>query len=539
MTLQHQARDFWFIAACAFARFLVHLVITLTTPYEIHRDEFLYLAMGEHLRLWAMDFPPAIALLANFSTGLFGDNLFAVRFTPALAGAAIVAMTGLLVRELGGRRPAQAVAMLCVCCSPLFLRAACLFQPVVFDQLWWTVAFYAVVRLLYQSSGSSPEQASRVDEKTIDIRALSDSASFRQWLLLGVACGLGLLTKFSILFFGLALVGALLLGKHRAVFLGRGPWMAAAIALVIGAPTIMGQLRLGLPVLIHMEDLQTEQLHRVTYAEFLTGQVLMFGPSIIVAAAGFVYLGLVRAGSRLRAVAVTCAGAFLLLMILHGKAYYIGPIYPTLFAAGAVFAWELRGRVALYARRVLVALIVVAGALCSPFGLPFLPPEPMARYAARLGIQAAVKTNTGTVLPLPQDYADMIGWKEQVQAVASAFRTLPSEVQSRAWLIARNSGQAGAMEFYGPRFGLPRRIMLPDNFLLWPAAPSCDAAISIDIPPADLKKFFGQVEIIGHFDHPWMVEWERHSVICRAEEPVKDLREAWRKRSGRLFRFRS
>ena len=128
-------------------KLLLHLLVNATTVYGFHRDELLYLAMGQHLRLWRMDFPPGIALLAKAVRAVLGDSLLAIRTLPALAGTALLVLAALIARELGGNRWAQALAGLGVLASPLFLRSANLFQPVVFDQLAWTGALYALVHL--------------------------------------------------------------------------------------------------------------------------------------------------------------------------------------------------------------------------------------------------------------------------------------------------------------------------------------------------------------------------------------------------------
>ena len=157
--------------------------------------------MGRHLRLWHMDFPPAIALLAEGVRAALGDSLLAIRLVPALAGTGVLVLAALIARELGGGRWAQGLAALGVLASPLFLRSANLFQPVVLDQLAWTVALYALIRLC---QATAP----------------------RWWGLLGLALGLGLLTKFSAAFIGLALLLALFVDlpprlASNAVALGR------------------------------------------------------------------------------------------------------------------------------------------------------------------------------------------------------------------------------------------------------------------------------------------------------------------------------
>ena len=124
----------------------LHVTVNLRTPYGFTRRAAV-LGVGQHLRLWGMDFPPGIAIVAEVSRNLLGDSLTAIRFFPAVFGGAVLVLAALIARELGGGRVAQGLAAFCVLTSPLFLRSANLFQPVVMDQLIWTAALYALVRL--------------------------------------------------------------------------------------------------------------------------------------------------------------------------------------------------------------------------------------------------------------------------------------------------------------------------------------------------------------------------------------------------------
>jgi 4-amino-4-deoxy-L-arabinose transferase-like glycosyltransferase len=488
----------------AAVKLLAHFLTVAVTPYGIHRDEFLYLAMGEHLRLWGMDFPPAIALLAKAARSLFGDTLLAIRFFPAVAGTCILVLAGVIARELGGGRLAQGLAMLGVFFCSVFLRPSVLFHPVVFDQLCWTLGFLALIKIVQRSRG-------------------------RWWLALSVAGGLGLLAKFSIGFFAFAMLAALLLTQQRRALATPWPYLAVMVALLVGSPSIVGQVRLDFPVVLNMRDLQGSQLQRITAFEFLLGQVLMLGPSVLLAGAGLVYLLVNRTMRPYRVVGLTCVLAFLILLLLHGKPYYAGPIYPTLIAAGAVAFGRFPGRLGRAAVIGVTVLVVAWGALVLPFGLPVVPPAPMARYAAALGIRAATTTNRGTALPLPQDYADMLGWEDQVCAVAQAYESLPADQRAQAVLLALNYGQAGALEFFGPRHGLPRRVLLPHSALLWrpPPGGSFDVAVSVGIPPEELGRYLRTVRLVGRFDHPWMVDEERHVPICVADTVYRDVQEVW------------
>ncbi len=297
------------VLGLAAVKLIAHLATNAFGPYEFHRDEFLYFAMGEHFRLWHMDFPPFIALEAVVTRFLLGDSLVALRLPPALMSTLLLILAALMAREFGGGRAAQGLAALAVFASGLFLRSGNLFQPVVVDQLWWTVALLALVRLC----------------RTGDPR---------WWIAYGVATGLGLLSKFSVLIFGFATLLALLATPSRRWLRTRWPWMAAAIAILIGSPSVVGQITLDFPIITYMGDLQSAQLSRVSPLVFLLEQPFMMS-GFVLAVVGVAALTAARDWAPYRLVGWAVAFSFLLLMVLRGKPYYAGPVYPILFAAGA------------------------------------------------------------------------------------------------------------------------------------------------------------------------------------------------------------
>jgi 4-amino-4-deoxy-L-arabinose transferase-like glycosyltransferase len=241
------------VGAVVAAKLALHMITLAVTRFGVQRDEFLYFAMGDHLRLWRMDFPPLIAVLANVSRAIFDHSLASIRVFPAIEGSVVVIVAALIARELGGGRFAQFLTALCMLGNVLFLRSSTLFQPVVLDQLWWTVALYTLVRL------------GRDDRP-------------RWWIAFGLAVGSGLLTKFSILFFAFSAVVAIVITPTRRWLLTRWPWIAAAIALAVGSPSIAGQVALHFPVALQMRDLQGEQLTHVTWSQFVVTQPLMVSP---------------------------------------------------------------------------------------------------------------------------------------------------------------------------------------------------------------------------------------------------------------------
>ena len=487
---------------------ITHVVVNTITPYGVHRDEFLYLAMGTHLRLFAMDFPPLIGILALVERALFGDSLLAIRAVPAVAGATLVLLAAALAREFGGGRFAQGMAALAVAVHPLFLRPGNLFQPVVLDQLWWTLALFALARC----------------QRTRDPR---------WWIAIGVAGGIGLLTKFSVLILGFAMLVGLLL-DGRAMLRTRGPWLAAGIALVLGSPSLIGQLQLGFPLAAQMRALQHSQLAYVSYWSFLSWQFLL-GPSLLLAVAGAIALLRAPAWRPFRMIGLTCAAAFVTVFLLKGKPYYVGPVYPTLFAAGAVWLGSLgAARGPRFVRTAMVAAVILFGAFVFPIGLPVLPPPMMARYGAASGLSVAQRTNQGHLLRLPQDYADMLGWEERAAAVKHVFDSLAVEKRAQAVIAGENYGEAGALEFYGPRLGLPNVVSAAGSYWFFgPGEKPGAVLITLGVSREDLERFYGVVTVAAHFTNEWTVEEEQDLTVYVCEQPKQTLQALWPSLAGR------
>ncbi|MEP6507695.1 MAG: glycosyltransferase family 39 protein [Gemmatimonadales bacterium] len=487
----------------------MHFATNLFSPYGIQRDEFLYMAMGRHLDLFRMEFPPAIAILAKFSHTLLGDSIFAIRFLAAIASGVIVYLSAKIAIHLGGSRTAQALAATAVVASPLFLRAGNLFQPVVFDQLAWTVALYSLVRLV---------QTERP----------------KWWIWFGVSAGLGLLTKFSAIFFGSAALLAVIVSPQRRWLLTRWPWIAMVIAILLGSPSVIGQMLLDYPVLKQMQDLKASQLERVTPSIFIAGQIEL-GPGFVLALGGLIALLVVRPLRRFSVAGWTCLFVFFILMILHGKDYYLGPVYPALFAAGAC-AMDLISRrsVRLALQWTAGILLIGFGLLTLPIGIPILPPERMANYSLAIGATSALRNNQGELDRLPQDYADMIGWPEQVAEVAKVFNSLPPGDKARAVILAANYGEAGAIDYYGPKLGLPPVVSAAGTYWFFgPGDKPGDVVVAVGVREESLKQFFKEVTLVKTVGNPWSVGEERNVPIYIARDPMKTLQQVWPSLAGR------
>ena len=471
--------------------------------FGFHRDEFLYFAMGDRLDPLRMQFPPLIAMLARASRTLFGDTLAAARVPPALGHAALVLLTARITAALGGAFRAQLLAAVAVLGAPLFMRAGTLFQPVVFEQVWWALALLALVELL------------------------RDPAQRRWWLALGLALGLAALTKFSAAFLGAAGLACVLTSPLRRSLRQSGPWVALLIAVLVGLPSLTGQAHWDWPFFAQADALRATQLGRVTVLEFVVGQFMMLGPASILMVAGVWTLLGGRLAPTFRAAGVAAAVVFVLLLLMGGKPYYFGPMQPLFLAAGAV-AIEAAASRRPWLTPAVASLLLAGSVLLLPLGTPVLPREALARHAAALGVTSAVTTNRGDVLPLPQDFADMIGWEDLGATVAGVYGALTPEQRARTAVVGGNYGRAGALAFFRRALGLPYPIARHGDFYAWgiPDTP-IDILVIAGGTIDDLTPVCLRVHEAARTRNPWGVEEEQSVPIHVCEGLRRPLRELW------------
>ena len=196
--------------------------------FGFQRDELLHLALGDHLAWGYKEVPPVIALLARVSTTIFGDSIFATRIFSTIFAGLIIWFTGLITVELGGRKFAITLACLAMIFSPAFVATQYLFQPVVFDQFWWVLTVYLIIKYI-------------------------NSSSVKYLYFIGIAVGLGLLTKYTMGFFAIALIGGLLITKQRRLLFNKHVLGAILVALILFLPNIIWQYQHHLPVITHMK----------------------------------------------------------------------------------------------------------------------------------------------------------------------------------------------------------------------------------------------------------------------------------------------
>jgi hypothetical protein len=294
----------------------------------------------------------------------------------------------------------------------------------------------------------------------------------------------------------------------------------------------VGQIRLGFPVIGQMHDLQAVQLEHVTPLAFLKGQWDMFGPVVLLALLGLVQL----LRSRYAAVGWAILATFILLIVLKGKPYYVGPVYPMLLAAGAVFVERVVAGLRSQAARGLgfvvpIVIVIAFGAISFPFGVPILPPAEMDAYARKLGVTQ--ETNTGEVIALPQDYADMLGWEDQVRATARIYDSLPPAERRDAVILGTNYGRAGANDHLGRKYGLPPSVAPMGSYWFFgPGEKPGKVLIVIGGTKEDLAPYYDSVTLAAHLSNPWRVPEEREVDIWVARGNHYTLQEVWGRFEG-------
>ncbi|MBI3851424.1 MAG: glycosyltransferase family 39 protein [Verrucomicrobia bacterium] len=485
---------------------LTDLLIHFLTngQYGYFRDELYYLACGEHLDWGYADCAPLIALVAKLSRTVLGDSLFAIRFFPAVAGAVTILLTGLMTIELGGKRFAVTLACLCVLIAPGYLIFDTLLTMNAFEAVFWMGCAYLVILAIKRKDP-------------------------RYWIGFGLLAGLGLQNKHSMLFFGFGVVTGLLLTRERRCFANKWIWLAGALALAIFLPNLIWEYRHQWATLELLNNVQKTGKNVVlSPLQFIAQQIFILLPlTAPVWLAGLWFFFFDAEGKRFRLLGITYVVVLALMITLKGKNYYLLPVYPMLFAAGAAVCEKL-----LQARRALSWLkvaypvvLVAAGVVSAPLVLPILPVETFLRYQSALGLKLP-KAEVGHIGPLPQHFGDMFGWPELVETVARVYHSLPPEERAKAAIFASSYGDAGAIDLFGPRYGLPKAICPHQNYFFWgPRDYTGEVVIVLQGNREKARQNFASVEEAATMHHPYAMAEEHYTIlICRGlKQPLPQV----------------
>jgi hypothetical protein len=490
------------LAAIAAAKLTVHLYAGRHYGYFV--DELYYIACSHHLAWGYVDQAPLIALIARISGALFGESLAAIRLFPALAGGVLVFLTGMVARELGARIFGQALAALAVLAAPGFLATDNFLSMNAFEPLFWTACAYVVIRII-------------------------KTGEPKLWLWFGLLAGLGLENKHSMLIFGAGMMLGLLLTPERRLLRSGWFWIAGLLAFLLFLPNLVWNIQHHFPFLELQANIRRSGRNvDLSLAQFFGEQILTMLPlSAPIWLAGLWHYLCTKEGKPFRALGWAWLFSTVVILALNPRVYYLWPAFPILLAAGAV-RWELwlsRPHFE-WIKVAYPALMVVMGILLAPLAIPVLPVETYIRYTKALHLEQP-RVETHKLGPLPQIFADQFGWEEMVEVVARAFNNLPPDVRSRTAIFGQNYGQAGAIDLFGKKYGLPKAISGHQSYFLWgPRDYTGESVLVMGGRKEALETKFASVEKVGQVFHPYSMPYEHFDVFyCRGLK--RPLQEIW------------
>jgi 4-amino-4-deoxy-L-arabinose transferase-like glycosyltransferase len=497
------------IWSIALAKLLFH--IYFNNRYGYFRDEFDYLSCGDHLAWGYVDQPPLIPFLIHICRAVLGDSLRSIRFLPALASSLLVVQTAVLAREFGGRRFALLLSAITVVVAPQYLSNGSLLGTNCLEpNLWMGCAYFAILAIKRAGTENAP----------------------RYWLWFGVVAGLGLQEKYSIAVFGFGIVVGLLLTPQRRVFLNPWIWLGGLAAFLIFLPNLLWNIHYHWPFVELMHNIRAEGRDVVLpLPQYFLQQTLLVDP--IAAPIWLTGLFALLFSSRLkpyRALGWCYLVCFTVFFVLHGKNYYLAPVYPMLLAAGAVVIDSaidgrkdgqpetIRPR-RMWLKAAIAIVLLASGAHLLPITVPVLSPDNFLAYTRTLPFKLPVMEHSHARAALPQWYADQFGWEEIVAETAVAWNRLtPDERKDEACgIFAQDYGQAGAIDFLGRRYGLPRSISGHQTWFVWgPRGYSGNCLIVLDDRRERLEQLWTSVEYVGQSaDNPYALEKQIDVYICR------------------------
>ncbi len=479
----------------ALLKFALHLATN--GEYGFHRDELAMLDNARRLDWGYVAYPPLAPFLARIELELFGPNLTGFRFFSALAVSAALVLTGLMAWRLGGGWYAQATGAVAAGIAPIVLIQGALFQYVSFDYLWWVLVAYCVISLL------------QTDDP-------------RWWLGIGTAIGLGMMTRYTMAFLAVSLAAGILLTPVRRWLRTPWPWAGAAISILIFLPNLLWQIQHQFISLEFLASINARDVSLGRTAGYLPEQFFVStNPFTIPMWVSGLYVSFFRPPDRrYRLLGWLFLIPFLLLLVTGGRSYYLAPAYPPLFALGAVASERrLAGKEPVQARRMIwqTAAILVAGLIVGA-GL-MLPLAPI---------------NSGwwqVVNQVHDNFREQLGWPELVESVSQIHSTLSQEEGSPVGILAGNYGEAGAINLYGPAYGLPQAISaINSHWLRGYGENPPQTLIVLGYSQEEAGQLFEQCSVAGRITNRYGVENEEtlyHEEIFVCRGTRKPWPEMW------------
>lgn len=449
--------------------------------YELHRDEFLYLDQAFHPAAGYISVPPFTSWVAAV-IHLLGGGLFWIRFFPALFGVLTIIMIWFIAEELDGGLSAKVIASVLFIFSP-FARMNILFHPNAFDILIWTIIFYTFIKFIRSQDN--------------------------KWLLLsGVVSAVAIYNKYTTFFLILGLLIGILLSFQKKILTNKYFYLAVVVCTLLILPNIIWQVSNDLPVIYHMKALNNKQLINNSYIEFLIAQpsFLMFGSFLVIAALwSFIFYKPFR---EFQFIGCTFFAVILLFTFSRAKSYYALGLYPVLLAFGCTYLERIfkKSKVAIFS--VLGLTSIITFFFLGPYIMPYHSPDYIAKNQKFYNKMGLLDWEDGSKRQLPQDFANMIGWKELATKTLGIYKQIQDDEKKSTLIFCDNYGLAGAVNYYNRGY-MPEAYSLGTDYIFWiPKYPVIKNIIWIGPEPDNAtQNLFNNVQVKDEIENKYAEEY--------------------------------
>ncbi|MBN2349125.1 MAG: glycosyltransferase family 39 protein [Bacteroidales bacterium] len=460
---------------------IVVQLLAVNPVYELHRDEFLYLDQAKHIAFGFISVPPLSSLISALIFSL-GGGVFWVRFFPALFGAFTILFAWLTIDKLGGKFFSK-ILVSCALIFSVYIRLNILYQPNAFDILSWTAAFYFLVRYIRDADN--------------------------RWLLfLMLTFVLGFYNKYTIIFLFAGILLGILLTRHRKILTQKYFYISLAIGLILVLPNLYWQVSNNFPVLYHMQALKSTQLDYTSTSGFLTEQLMFMSGSLLVVIAALVGLFVYKEFKEYRLIGLVYLIVILIFILLKAKGYYALGLYPVLLVFGGVFFESI---LIGFRKKLVFGFLILANLISFLYiydsMLPVKTPEAIIANNEKFERLGLLKWNDGKNHHIPQDFADMLGWKEMAEKALIAYKLIPTDEKEQTLVFCDNYGQAGALNYYN-RYKMPEAYSANTDYIFWlPRINKIKNVLLVGKKPSDeITAMFKNIELVGVVKNGFAIE---------------------------------
>lgn len=472
-------KNYWILFLFLSIKIALNIFI-IDPAYELHRDEFLYLDQANHLATGYISNQPFTAWLAAI-IHFIGEKIFWIRFFPVLFGTITLVVVWLIIEELGG----EIYSKILVSCALIFsviIRLDILFQPYAFDILAFTLIFYFVIRYIN-----------------------TERPKWFVYLVLTVV--LGFYNKYNILFLLSGLMGGTLLTSNRKIFINKLFYIGLLLGLILILPNIIWQINRNFPILHHINALENTQLDHVDRVAFLKDQILFFLGSLPLIVAVFFAFVYYKPFKTYRIIGLTYLIVIIIYTLLRAQSYYAVGLYPTLIAFGGVYLEKILSKVwKMFIMPVVVLLNFLLFFVVLKFIVPVLSPTDIVVNKHKFEAFGLLKWD-GQNHQLPQDFADMLGWKEMADKSLLAYNMIPQSEKEQTIIFCDNYGEAGALNYYNRKV-MQEAYSFNADYIYWlPRLKSIKNMLVIGKKPSDeIINMFSDYKLVGIVENEYARE---------------------------------